>query len=55
MRRSRILKVKKSLLELKQYFKPINVSVDVVDKLEEKKYRRREPLQKPLGMISTIG
>ena len=36
-----ILKVKNSLLDLEQNFKPMNVSIDDMDKFEQKETKKR--------------
>ena len=38
---NRVLKVKNSPLELEQYFKPINVSIDNMDKFKEKEVTKK--------------
>ena len=43
---NRVLKVKNSPLELEQYFKPINVSIDNMDKFKEKEVTKKWLLAK---------
>ena len=45
--KDRLLKVKNSLIELKKYFKPINVSIDDMDKFEEKEIQKRTIAKNP--------
>ena len=44
--KTRILKVKKSRLKLKNDFKPINVSIDDMDKFEEKELTKKRAFAK---------
>ena len=54
-RKYRVLKVKNSPFKLKKDFKPVNVSIDDMDKFEEKELIKKKRFAKKLGTIATIG
>ena len=51
-RRSRILKVKSSLLELEKDFKPNNISINYMNTFEEKEITKERTFAKLMGAES---
>ena len=52
--KNRVLKIKNSPLEFEKDFKPINISIDNMDKFEGKKIKKKRRFAKTLGTIGMI-